>query len=63
MEEETKKEDESVGKKILFLHAGCETKGVIIQYKPDGFSNQYLYKAIDSKGIKYFITKLNFISY
>lgn len=59
--EEEKKEHESVGKKVLFLHAGCEVKGVITHYKPDGDSSPYLYRAIDNKGIKYFITKPNFI--
>jgi len=55
------KQHESIGLEIRFLHAGSEIKGVVTHYKPEGPSSIYLYRAIDTSGIRYLITKENLI--
>lgn len=57
------KQHDSIGKDVVFLHAGCEVRGKVTHYKPDGPDSAYIYKTIDKFGIKYLITKPNFVRF
>ena len=61
MKNETK--EDNAGKEIIFKFAGAETKGEIVEVNPESPSSiEYVYKAVDKKGFKYFIQKKDIIS-